>query len=497
MKRKISLILAVLMLLSSVALFSSCDKSKTDGSASTTVTTLPGGNNNGGDNTDDSYLYEDLPTGNYDGYEFKTINAEIGYAINTIVPEDTSDSLDAAIYARNAYVKEKLNITMTDLLTASIASIMSALVSSNDFEYDLAFHRADSNTSLARQGAYLMIDEYEDYLNFDKPWWFTDAIDSIKIDGKGFLTFSDMHLCYYDSMWTLMFNHSDLINNKVAFPYDLVRSGDWTMEELEKIVKATYQKPGEEHFGITSHAGFITALHVACDFNVVDHDDEEILMMFEDESYFVDVYTKLKDAFFTSNGPGKMNYIDFAAGSSAVNNSAHQNYEFGFVDRFIRGMATFLSGTVGDMSGARACEHNYGYVPIPKYNDEQGQYIAMIHNGASSAGIPATSPDVERTCTILENLAAYSYKFVKYEYYDVLMQGRSVRDQDSIEMLDIIFGVDERGTARFVIDKVFSMGISVEIEKLMSDATVEVLGSIDAKRDTVAGIIEEVIEAYK
>ena len=494
MKRKLCIILAVLMLLSTVAIFSSCGDKNTDGAANTTVTTLPGGD--GGDKGD-SHLYEDLPTGSYDGYEFKTINADIGYAINTIVPEDTADSLDAAIYARNAYVKEKLNITMTDLLTANIYSIMSALVSSNDFEYDLAFHRADSNTNLARQGAYLMIEEYEEYLNFDKPWWFTDAIDSIKIDDKGFLLFSDMHLCYYDSMWTLMFNHSDLTNNKVAFPYDLVRSGDWTIEELEKIVKATYQKPGEEHYGITSHAGFITALHVACDFNVVSQDDDEILMMFDDESRFVDVYTKLKDAFFTSNGPEKMNYIDFAGGSSGAVSSAHLNYKVNFVDRFVTGMATFLSGTVGDMSTARACEHDYGYVPIPKYDTEQDQYVAMIHNGASSAGIPATSPDVERTCTVLENLAAYSYKFVKYEYYDVLMQGRSVRDGDSIEMLDIIFGVDERGTTRFVIDKVYGMGISVEIEKAMSDAVVEVLVNVDGLRGSVEGKIEEIVEAYK
>ena len=220
-------------------------------------------------------------------------------------------------------------------------------------------------------------------------------------------------------------------------------------------------------------------------------------MMFDDESRFVDVYTKLKDAFFTSNGPEKMNYIDFAGGSSGAVSSAHLNYKVNFVDRFVTGMATFLSGTVGDMSAARACEHDYGYVPIPKYDTEQDQYVAMIHNGASSAGIPATSPDVERTCTVLENLAAYSYKFVKYEYYDVLMQGRSVRDGDSIEMLDIIFGVDERGTTRFVLDKVYEMGISVEVEKAMSDAVVEVLVNVDALRGSVDGKIEEIVEAYK
>ena len=80
------------------------------------------------------------------------------------------------------------------------------------------------------------------------------------------------------------------------------------------------------------------------------------------------------------------------------------------------------------------------------------------------------------------NIPDFTYKFV---------------DGDSIEMLDIIFGVDERGTTRFVIDKVYGMGISVEIEKAMSDAVVEVLVNVDGLRGSVEGKIEEIVEAYK
>ena len=495
MKRKICLVLAMLMIISSAAVLSSCNNKTVDGNESTTVTTLADEGNGGSGNGED--LYKDLPTGNYEGYEFKTLNAIVGYAINTIVPEDTTDSLDAAIYARNAYVKESLNITMTDELTSGISGILTALASSGDFEYDVAFHRADSQAGYAQKGVYLQTNEYEEYLDLSKPWWFTDAMDSLVIDNTGYLLFSDMHLCYYDSIWTMMFNHDDFINNKLDFPYELVRSGNWTVEELEKILKVTHIKPGEEHYGITSHSGYVTALHVASDFEIVQQDDEDGLRIFEDESYFVDVYTKLRTAFFGSNGPNKTNFIDYAGGSSAVNSSEFQNYQIGFVDRFIRGMATFLSGTVGDMSGTRACEHNYGFVPIPKYESDQEQYVAMIHNGASACGVFASNPNVERTCTILENLSTYSYRFVKYEYYNVLIQGRSVRDNDSIEMLDIIFGVDERGTTRFVLDKVFGMGLSVEVEKAMADNVPEVLYYIEAARGSAESKIDDIVEAYK
>ena len=101
MKRKLCLVLAVLMLVSVTAIFASCDKSNGDG-ASTTVTTVPQGGQNGGP-IDDSHLYEDLPTGSYEGYNFQFLNNISDYAITTIVPEGTTDTVDAAIFARNSY----------------------------------------------------------------------------------------------------------------------------------------------------------------------------------------------------------------------------------------------------------------------------------------------------------------------------------------------------------------------------------------------------------
>ena len=81
----------------------------------------------------------------------------------------------------------------------------------------------------------------------------------------------------------------------------------------------------------------------------------------------------------------------------------------------------------------------------------------------------------------------------------MVVQGRSVRDNDSIEMLDIAFGVDEDGlgTTRFVIDKVFIMGLSVAVEREMRDANEGVLVTVDGLRGGADSRIEEIIENYK
>ena len=156
MKRKICLILAVLMLLSTVALLSSC-KDKGDDPAATTVTTVP----QGGVDDKDAKLFEDLPTGSYEGYSFKFLNNISNYAITTIVPESTTDTVDAAIFARNSFVKEKLNIELEDIVMgyAEVKSTIASLTSSNDFEYDAVYNEGYLQLSLVQSGAYLSTDD--------------------------------------------------------------------------------------------------------------------------------------------------------------------------------------------------------------------------------------------------------------------------------------------------------------------------------------------------
>ena len=497
MKRKLCLVLAVLMLVSVTAIFASCDKSNGDG-ASTTVTTVPQGGPNDGP-IDDSHLYEDLPTGSYEGYAFQFLNNISDYAITTIVPEETTDTVDAAIFARNSYVKEALGIELSEVRQGynEVKSTMSSLTSSNDFEYDAVYNELWMQTPLAQTGTYIEVDDLASSLNLSKPWWFTDAMAGIAIDGNGYELFGDLQLMYYDSIWGMTFNQQDLIDNKQAFPYDLVRSGDWTLAELEKIMKATYQKPGAEHYAMASHKDFISAMIAACDFVLVAQDDDDVLKVFEDEERFVGIYAEIMNLFFASNGYDKMNYVVPDYNATAYTSGEWKTDADGWSGKFPLGKSTFMAGTIGDIRRVRSAEFAYGIIPFPKYDTDQEKYVSWVYRGAASLGVPSTQPNVERTCVILENLAAYSYKLVKHEYYDVVVQGRTVRDNDSIEMLDIIFGHTDLGVTYLGIDTSFRLGLSDQIRKSMSDNVTEVMVDIGSVMGSVSTNIESLIEAYK
>ena len=497
MKRKLCIVLALIMLLSCVVVFSSCGNDANDGIASTTVTTIP--EENGGDVDEEAKLYEDLPTERYDEFDFKTLTRVLSYAsITTFVPEEGSqNTIDIALFKRNSYVKEILGINIVDTLSSNHSTVINSIVSSNDYEYDVIFDRADSMTGHSIAGAFFGIDEYDDSLNFDKPWWFKEATDDVSIDGLSFFTFGDINVGYYEAIYTLGFNKQHLIDNRQSMPYDLVREGKWTVEELEKLIKNVAD--GINCYGLTGHAMVPNVFMVGAGIEMVEQDEDEVLRIYDNEDHLVNVYTKLKDLFFASNGYGKTNYIDPTSGtvlSSHFYTDCPENADYRA--RFTSGLCAFYIINVGQfISEVRASEFDYGYLPIPKYEKEQERYISLLHGGSIALAIPITNPDMERTCNILENFGAYSYKMVRYEYYDVLLKGRAVRDPDSIEMLDICFGVDERGSTAFSLDLLYGFGLTNVVAFNMFDNVSSVMDKVEAAAGTAQGRMDDIIEAFK
>lgn len=499
MKRKICLLLALFMLMTSVFSLASCKK---DGEGDETTVSTTGNVEGDHDSKDDPTLYEDLPVGDYKGYKFRILNNISNYANTTIVPTTTSDNLSSAMYNRNAYIKDLLKIDMEEIRMqpGEAGTEINNLTRSGDFEYDIVYNEAQPQTVSAQGGAYYAVEDYEEYLKLSKPWWFTDAIKSLEIDERGFMLFSDMQLMYYDSIWAMTFNQQILSDNKQAFPYDLVREGEWTINALKELTLACAEEGLNAPYGVASHKDWILAMFSASDFTFVAQDEDEVLVRYEDNERFVDIYNTIMNSFFLSNGEERINYVVAEYNTESIVNDFPHYKEPGwsFQEVFTNGKAAFMGGTIGDIQMVRSAEFNYGIVPTPKYDKDQDQYVSWVFRAAASLGIPSTTPtaQLEQTCTIIENLAAYSYKLVKHEYYEIVVQTRTVRDNDSIEMLDVIFGHTENGTARFEIDSVYSIGISSIVKAEMSDRHTGIQSAIAGASEVKANI-DKVIESYK
>ena len=89
-------------------------------------------------------------------------------------------------------------------------------------------------------------------------------------------------------------------------------------------------------------------------------------------------------------------------------------------------------------SRSAKCNFNYGVCPFPKYDDEQEKYLAMADVYGMLFSVPVTTPNPEFSGFMLEALSSDSQE-VLYNYYELTCKVKHTYDEDSAEMLDIIF----------------------------------------------------------
>ena len=109
-------------------------------------------------------------------------------------------------------------------------------------------------------------------------------------------------------------------------------------------------------------------------------------------------------------------------------------------ETFQNNRSIFFIHLINQVIKLRSFETEFGVLPVPKYDKTQEDYysnVSIHHAGLLS--VPITAPDLERTGIILEALSAESRFTVMPAYYDLALKSKYLRDDESEEMLDIIF----------------------------------------------------------
>ncbi|MBQ2707524.1 MAG: hypothetical protein IJF67_04610, partial [Clostridia bacterium] len=86
------------------------------------------------------------------------------------------------------------------------------------------------------------------------------------------------------------------------------------------------------------------------------------------------------------------------------------------------------------------CVDDYGILPFPKYDEAQENYINLADRFAMLVGIPSTTPTPEFSAFMLEALSAEARTTSLPAYIDVSCKTKYTYDENSAEMLDLIFG---------------------------------------------------------
>lgn len=97
-----------------------------------------------------------------------------------------------------------------------------------------------------------------------------------------------------------------------------------------------------------------------------------------------------------------------------------------------------MTGEIKAAQLMRDMTDTFGIVPFPKYDESQPQYYTSLVSQLFYMTIPSTNTNTSRTATIYEALTHESYLSVIPTYYSNVVEQKGLRNEDSIDMLEIM-----------------------------------------------------------
>ncbi|MDD4772574.1 MAG: extracellular solute-binding protein, partial [Eubacteriales bacterium] len=356
MKKIISVILCCLITLTVIV---SC-------SDNTNVNTADGVTTASDVQNEETEIMDNLPDSNFEGYTFTvlTIVDSIG------IEEADGEVLNDAEYARDVKAEERFNIDIEAEFHENYAEVTAQFkkaVAAQTDDYDMVFIHMVEGASIASSGHYYPINDLE-YIDIDKIWWDDDAENGFRIGGKLFLAAGDILPDTLLRTSCMAFNKNLFDNYNLTYPYQPAYDGKWTLDDLSALTKdITRDLNGDgqitekdDLFGLTSwYLDSPYSFYYGAGGTIIKKDEYDMPELNLDIEKNLAIYMKIYDVVITNNS----NY------HTDIN-----TYENAY-STFYEGRALFCEIALTHLSGDkwRNMEQDYGIVPIPKFDAEDGK----------------------------------------------------------------------------------------------------------------------------
>ena len=346
--------------------------------------------------------------------------------------KETGDLINDATYKRNSYIEDKYNcvIEMEAFLESGGEEQANRVVEKNvkagDKSYDLLLSHMMYAVDTAVKGCFYDIAAFPN-IDISKPYWNSGANEGCSIGNKLYVGLSDLSFSTNENIYCIFFNKKLAQDYDIEDPYILVRNNQWTFDKFNEIIRMGYSdlngdgKPDkDDQFGYAS-ANALNFLWSGGS-HMTKKDDGDIPYFDFISQRTIDIYEKALD--ITKN---------------AYTFADKEWYNEDTIKIFQDGRAVFHSSQLCRVNDLRGTEFDFGIVPYPKYDSFQDRYYSYVDGHASMMAIPLNLPNPEWTGIIIEEISYLSYKDILPIYYNVVLDIKMVRDEESVEMLKILF----------------------------------------------------------
>lgn len=378
-----------------------------------------------------------LPAGierkNYSDAEVNIVYPDWGLYRNYFHSEtNTGEVIDVALFNRELKVEEYLGVTINhtpvDTHTKLYHTVRDIAVTGDDVYQIALAHCIEGVSNMATEGMLWDLSEIST-IDPTTEWWNTRSMENLSMNGHMYYAVNDYMIPDPNAV---IFNREFIDIYKLDDPYDIVKSGNWTIDTMLSMMKSVTKDNGDAVWDINDTYGFgcpndwfLTSFIYSSDLLLLDKDEDGLytvaFTMNDRTSKFAEKLETLL------NGPDTYlyNYNDDYTGDPTKSlNLKNGRTLFGLV-------------ALNELHNYRETTVDYGLLPYPKLDAEQEDYISLDWSGLLC--VPSSVEEPEMVGEVIELLAYYSKDEVLPAYYELVLGEKLSRDEESKAMLDIIF----------------------------------------------------------
>ena len=403
------------------------------------------GNKTGGDTTDAGTTAEETTAKDMSGvceipddvrFDGETFTFAIYENANTnnhmVTDEENGDTQNDAMYKRQRMTEERFGITLQEVVYDDNASKFRAPILSGDSDYNIANVRCTDALSFWQEGIIIPTSELP-YIDLEKTYWNKDFNESLTLVGQQYIAIGDMLTSTLDLTYALTFNKKLAEDYNVGDIYALVRDGKWTYDAMLSMMKlVTTDLNGDtkmdenDCYGYAAHPKQVLPdFWISAGEMVIKKDADGIPYLAVGEERFIDVFNKIFDITYGAETYYKPSDALFDVPESCIK-------------LFSNNQSLFMDASFYYIQQLRSMETDFGIIPYPKFDEEQERYYSRV-SYYNAPIVPVTNQNAEFTGALLEYFNYASSLTVIPAYRDTVLYGKVIRDEESSDMLDIIF----------------------------------------------------------
>ena len=378
--------------------------------------------------------------------DFEGTEIRVGYVdhykyMTDIVGADDGDVINEAVYNRNLAVEEELNVKLKpiamDTSTTNAANKFQTVVLAGEDMVDInSGHQSYLSKKLFEGIFQNMADD--EYISWDSPWWADDYMREFEIgEDSRYFMFGDISLMMLKSAGSVYFNKGlfDKYLGKVDDFYADIMDGKWTLDMLYEYSQSSYDDLNGDGtvnagdlYGVVGTSGKCVE-HVQYDAGIrtTERDKDGIPVLILNNEKTVQFAEKLYNLYFNNK--------------SALVTKSDGDLDTTFLNMFKADQLMFNPSWFYTAELLRDMESDFGIIPYPKLDEDQEDYMTLVHNGSTLFCVPVTikSEKLEIIGAVLESLAFHAYKTVTPAYFEIALKSKYSRDDVSSQLLDVMY----------------------------------------------------------